>query len=194
MGIRKRSIQANYLKVNDMFELLGTGFTELNESPSAQTANKRYINQVSATQSITGYEWSTSFNTDQIASDKAIGYIRNIGEMLLTGADTETEYIIVDLDKKASEENKFRARKFKVAIAVDIGVAHYQINSRDASDQFIILPENISSEQYGIGFKEGNTQLRDQVQATLDEMFADGTVDKIAEKYSDYDIKDSLIR
>lgn len=119
MGIRKRSIQANYLKVNDMFELLGTGFTELNESPSAQTANKRYINQVSATQSITGYEWSTSFNTDQIASDKAIGYIRNIGEMLLTGADTETEYIIVDLDKKASEENKFRARKFKVAIAVD---------------------------------------------------------------------------
>ncbi len=119
MGIRKRSIQANYLKVNNMFELLGTGFTELNESPSAQTANKRYINQVSATQSITGYEWSTSFNTDQIASDKAIGYIRNIGEMLLTGADTETEYIIVDLDKKASEENKFRARKFKVAIAVD---------------------------------------------------------------------------
>lgn len=119
MGIRKRSIQANYLKVNDMFELLGTGFTELNESPSAQTANKRYINQVSATQSITGYEWSTSFNTDQIASDKAIEYIRNIGEMLLTGADTETEYIIVDLDKKASEENKFRARKFKVAIAVD---------------------------------------------------------------------------
>lgn len=119
MGIRKRSIQANYLKVNDMFELLGTGFTELNESPSAQTANKRYINQVSATQSITGYEWSTSFNTDQIVSDKAIEYIRNIGEMLLTGADTETEYIIVDLDKKASEENKFRARKFKVGIAVD---------------------------------------------------------------------------
>lgn len=119
MGIRKRSIQANYLKVNDIFELLGTGFTELNESPSAQTANKRYINQVSATQSITGYEWSTSFNTDQIVSDKAIEYIRNIGEMLLTGADTETEYIIVDLDKKASEENKFRARKFKVAIAVD---------------------------------------------------------------------------
>lgn len=119
MGIRKRSIQANYLKVNDMFELLGTGFTELNESPSAQTANKRYINQVSATQNITGYEWSTSFNTDQIVSDKAIEYIRNIGEMLLTGADTETEYIIVDLDKKASEENKFRARKFKVGIAVD---------------------------------------------------------------------------
>ena len=119
MTIRKRKIQANYLKVKEAFELLGTGFTELNESPSAQSTSKRYINQASATQSITGYEWSVSFNTDQIASDKAIEYIRNIGEMLLTGADTETEYIIVDLDKKASEENKFRARKFKVAIAVD---------------------------------------------------------------------------
>lgn len=119
MSIRKRSIQANYMDVKGTFELLGTGFTELNESPSAQTTSKKYINQVSATQSISGYEWSTSFNTDQIASDKAIEYIRNIGEMLLTGADTETEYIIVDLDKKASEENKFRARKFKVAIAVD---------------------------------------------------------------------------
>ena len=119
MSIRKRSIQANYMDVKGTFELLGTGFTELNESPSAQTTSKKYIYQVSATQSISGYEWSTSFNTDQIASDKAIEYIRNIGEMLLTGADTETEYIIVDLDKKASEENKFRARKFKVAIAVD---------------------------------------------------------------------------
>ncbi|WP_462391926.1 phage tail tube protein [Clostridium cadaveris] len=118
MAIRKRRIQANYLKVGETFELLGTGFTELNESPSAQTSSKRYINQASASQSVTGYEWSTSFNTDQIVSDKAIEYIRNIGEMQKTGADTETEYIIVDLDKEAKASG-FRARKFKIAIAVD---------------------------------------------------------------------------
>ena len=99
MGIRKRKVQANYLKVGETFELLGTGFTELNESPSAQTTSKRYVNQSSAKQSVTGYEWGTSFNADQIVSEKAIEYIRNIGEMQLTGADTETEYIIVDLDK-----------------------------------------------------------------------------------------------
>ncbi|MCI6278049.1 MAG: hypothetical protein MR639_15225 [Clostridium sp.] len=118
MAIRKRAIQANYLKVGENFELLGTGFTELNESPSAQTSSKRYINQASASQSITGYEWSTSFNTDQIVSDKAIEYIRNIGEMQKTGADTETEYVIVDLDK-AAQTAGYRARQFKVAIAVD---------------------------------------------------------------------------
>lgn len=119
MAIRKRKVQANYLKVKEAFELLGTGFTELNESPSAQTTSKRYINQSSSSQSITGYEWSTSFNTDQIVSDKAIEYIRNIGEMQKTGEETETEYIIVDLDKPAATEGAYRARQFKVAIAVD---------------------------------------------------------------------------
>lgn len=119
MTIRKRKVQANYMEVKEAFELLGTGFTELNESPSAQTTSKRYINQSSSTQSVTGYEWSSSFNTDQIVSDKAIEHIRDIGEMQKTGADTETEYIIVDLDKPGTVEGSFRARKFKVAIAVD---------------------------------------------------------------------------
>ena len=118
MGIRKRKIQANYLKVGETFELLGTGFTELNESPSAQTTSKRYINQSSSSRSVTGYEWSSSFNADQIASEKAIEHIRNIGEMQLTGADTETEYVIVDLDKEA-QNGGYRARKFNIAIAVD---------------------------------------------------------------------------
>lgn len=119
MSIRKRKVQANYLKVGEDFELLGTGFTELNESPSAQTTSKRYINQASATQSITGYEWTTSFNTDQIVSDKAIEHIRKIGEMQKTGADAESEYVIVDLDKPGTAEGTYRARKIKVAIAVD---------------------------------------------------------------------------
>lgn len=118
-SVRKRKVQANYMKVKEAFELLGTGFTELNESPSAQTTSKRYINQSSSTQSVTGYEWSSSFNTDQIVSDKAIEFIRDIGEMQKTGAETEVEYIIVDLDKPAATEGSYRARQFKIAIAVD---------------------------------------------------------------------------
>lgn len=119
MSIRKRKVQANYMKVKEAFELLGTGFTELNESPSAQTTSKRYINQSSSRQSVTGYDWGTSFNADQIVSENAIEYIRDIGEMQKTGADTETEYIIVDLDKPGTEDGSFRARKFNIAIAVD---------------------------------------------------------------------------
>ncbi len=85
MAVRKRKIQANYLEVASVFELLGTGFTELNESPSAQTTSKRYINQSSASQSITGYEWTSDYTADQINSEKAIEYIREIGEMQKRG-------------------------------------------------------------------------------------------------------------
>lgn len=67
------------------------------------------------------------------------------------------------------------------AVAMDIGVAEYQIASR--GDKFVILEEAISSEQYGIGFALGNEELRDKVQATLDDMVADGTFAAIAEEW-----------
>ena len=78
------------------------------------------------------------------------------------------------------------------AIAMDIGVAYYQMESRENPDNFIILDQEISSEQYGVGFKLGNEELRDTVQATLDEMAADGTIAKIAEEYADFGVPGSL--
>ncbi len=67
------------------------------------------------------------------------------------------------------------------AIAMDIGVAEYQIKSR--GDKFVILEEQIATEQYGVGFALGNEELRDKVQATLDAMVADGTFAAIAEEW-----------
>ena len=78
------------------------------------------------------------------------------------------------------------------AVAIDIGVAQYQI-SQKGSDQYKMLDEIISSEQYGIGFKKGNDQLKDKVQATLDEMFEDGTVEEIAQKYDTFGVPGALI-
>ncbi|MGI5892401.1 MAG: amino acid ABC transporter substrate-binding protein [Bacillota bacterium] len=72
------------------------------------------------------------------------------------------------------------------AIATDVGVANFQITDRDT--EFVILDEPLSTEQYGIGFLLGNTELRDTVQATLKEMVKDGTVDKIIEKYAKWNI------
>lgn len=78
------------------------------------------------------------------------------------------------------------------AVILDSGVAKYQVNNGNHSG-LKIINETVLSEQYGIGFKLGNTQLKDQVQKTLDEMYADGTVSKIAENYSSYGVPDSLI-
>lgn len=72
------------------------------------------------------------------------------------------------------------------AVAMDIGVAKYQIEGKES--KFIILDEPIVKEQYAIGFYKGNTEMRDKVQKALDEMAADGTFKKISEKWFGYDV------
>lgn len=119
MSVRKRIKQANYLKVGTAFEFLGFSFTDLTEKPSPKTTSKRYVGNASSSQSITSYEWSTDFEGDQIESDAAVEYIRNIGEMCLCGADAETSYLIVDIDKPGTAADTYRCRKFNVAVQVD---------------------------------------------------------------------------
>lgn len=70
------------------------------------------------------------------------------------------------------------------ALAVDIGVASYQIASR--GEGYMILEDELASEQYGIGFLLGNETLKDAVEGTLMEMVEDGTFAEIVDKYSDY--------
>ena len=57
---------------------------------------------------------------------------------------------------------------------------------------FMDLESGLTEEEYAVGFKKGNTELKDKVQKTLDEMAEDGTVDKIAEKYADYGVPGAL--
>lgn len=75
-------------------------------------------------------------------------------------------------------------------LAMDIGVANYEIAARDGG--YEILNDQLASEQYGIGFLKGNTELKDQVESTLLEMVADGTFTKIAEKYADFGLVESV--
>lgn len=118
-SIRNRTLVADYLKVEGEFVLMGTGFTDINENPNAQTNKKQYVNDKSPTSSIVSYESEFSYETDQIRDEKAVDYICAIGELHKIGADAETEYIRVDLDKAGTTENTFRARKFNVAVQVD---------------------------------------------------------------------------
>ena len=68
------------------------------------------------------------------------------------------------------------------AIAVDIGVAKYQLSQREEG-KYVIMDEPIQSEQYGIGFKKGNDELKDTVWNEVLKLYDAGEVDKLAEKY-----------
>lgn len=92
---------------------------------------------------------------------------------LVTVADYNTAFM--DLESGAVD-----------AIAMDDIVASYQIEQRNAD--FVVLEETLAAEEYGIGFKKGNEELRDQVQAALEEMAADGTLAEISENWFGKDI------
>lgn len=92
---------------------------------------------------------------------------------LLTTADYNTAFM--DLEQGAVD-----------AIAMDVIVAGYQIQQRNAD--FKILDDSLSAEEYGVGFKKGNTELRDKVQSTLEEMAEDGTLQEVSEKWFSKDV------
>lgn len=92
---------------------------------------------------------------------------------LLTTADYNTAFM--DLEQGAVD-----------AIAMDVVVAGYQISQRNAD--FVILEDSLATEEYAIGFKKGNTELKDKVQGALEEMAADGTLKTISEKWFGKDI------
>ena len=72
------------------------------------------------------------------------------------------------------------------AIVMDEIVARFEI--QQSGRDFIVLDEAVASEEYGVGFALGNEALRDQVQATLEEMAADGTLAQISNEWFGEDI------
>jgi polar amino acid transport system substrate-binding protein len=67
------------------------------------------------------------------------------------------------------------------AVAMDIGVAKRKMD--DLPGKFALLDEIVMTETYGIGFKKGNVALKDEVEAELRKIAADGTMAKIAARY-----------
>ena len=70
------------------------------------------------------------------------------------------------------------------AVACDLSIAQYQIAGNP--DAYAQLSEPLSSEHYAVGFKKGDTKTAEAVTDALKELYADGTVQKLCEKYADY--------
>lgn len=150
------------------------------------------------------YTWSTPYVDNSqvviVRKDSGIQQLSDLkGKIVVVQNDSSALAALTGED--ASEENKALAAAFKDlqqvadynsaimnlesgmvdAIAMDIGVANYQLDGKE--DTFMMLEEHLSTEAYGIGFKLGNTELRDKVQVTLLQMLYDGTFDEIVKKW-----------
>lgn len=150
-----------------------------------------------------GYEWTEAYVDNSqvivVAADSGITDLAGLaGKTVLVQADSSALSALTDPENQTNLDLAATFAKLTEvpdyltaflslesgaadAIAMDIGVAKYQIAER--GDKYIILDQAIAAEQYGVGFKLGNTELRDQVQKTLNEMVADGKFMEIATKW-----------
>lgn len=99
--------------------LFGTGATKADESFDAQTSEKRYINQVSSSQNVTGYVYSVEYEYDQIPSQKAIKFIDSVAKKEKVGSNAITDLVIVSMNLDKEADKGYPARKRKVAISPD---------------------------------------------------------------------------
>ena len=147
------------------------------------------------------YTWSDPYlNNEQVmvvASDSGIETLAD-----LAGKNVVVQAASAALDALNSEDNKELTDSFASltenpdyntafmnidsgaadAVAVDIGVAKYQLAQREEG-KYKILDEPIQNEQYGIGFKKGNDELKDLVWDEVKKLDEAGEVDKLADKY-----------
>ena len=125
---------------------------------------------------------------NKILSEESLDSIRNfIDNSKVLNNNIKWSYDIVDSSKIKTLMN------WKAPYYIHI-YSQKKENYNENNKTFKILDEELVSEKYGIAFKKGNDALRNQVQDTLDEMYADGTVDKIAQKYSDFGIPEGVIK
>ena len=145
------------------------------------------------------YEWSVPYvNNTQVIVVKADSGIKTFDDLSgkKVGVQTASAALgVLNGDQKELADSFGKLQEFSNyntafaeleadsvdAIAMDVGVAQYQIESR--GDEFIILDEKLNSEQYGIGFKKGNTELRDDVNDALKTLKENGKFDELAKKY-----------
>lgn len=156
------------------------------------------------------YTWTTPYVDNSqvviVRKDSGIEHLSELEDKIVV-VQSDSSALSALTGEDASQENKELARSMKElqqvsdynsafmnlesgmvdAIAMDIGVANYQLSTR--GDNFVMLEEKLSTEEYGVGFKKGNTELRDTVEKTLLVMLEDGTFEEVAKKW---ELQDSV--
>ena len=147
------------------------------------------------------YTWSSPYvDNSQVVLVKAGSPIKTLADLAGKIVGVQTDTPVMKALSKGGDHEKLGATFAKLivepnynqavnelaagavnAVAMDVGVAKRKMS--DLPGKFELLGEIVMTETYGIGFKLGNEELRNQVEAELRKLFADGTAAKIAEQY-----------
>ncbi|MDO4565752.1 MAG: amino acid ABC transporter substrate-binding protein [Oscillospiraceae bacterium] len=146
------------------------------------------------------YEWTQAYVDNSqvfvVRSDSGIASVADLAGKVVAAQKDSSALSAINDDPEllASFEELIEVAEYNTAfmdleqgaidaVAMDIGVAEYQMEGREAD--FTILEETLMAEQYGIGFKLGNTALRDAVEAEFVKMVEEGVVAEISAEFFD---------
>ena len=125
-------------------------------------------------------------SAEDLAGKVVITQIDSAALDVLEGDQADLAQTFGRLDTIADYNNAFMNLQSGTVDAVDcdLSIAAYQMAANP--DLYVQLSEPLSSEHYAVGFKKGDDALAKLVNDTLVEMYNDGTIKEICEKYAQY--------
>lgn len=117
---------------------------------------------------------------------------KNVGVQIGTTADEScaeylktTKFTLKQYDQVIQPFSDMKAGRID-AIVVDEVVARYYVKKEPKS--YKVSSARLTNEPIGVCFAKNNAELRDKAQKALDEMFSDGTMKKLSEKWFGEDL------
>ncbi len=121
-----------------------------------------------------------------LAGKNVITQVDSAALEVLEGDQAVLAETFAQLDQIGDYNNAFMQLESGMvdAVACDLSIAAYQMAAKP--DVYVMLDEPLSSEHYAVGFKLGDEETASLVNSTLLEMYQDGTIEALCEKYAEY--------
>jgi polar amino acid transport system substrate-binding protein len=179
------SMKENELTAGNI-DCLWNGYSYTEERNNTQTLTKPYMSNkqvvvvmknsgVTSLADLAGKKLAIQEgSTAAEALEKAVDFKESLAEVV-PFKDNVTAFL--DVESGATD-----------CILLDSVVSDYYIAQKDNSDDYLTLDETLAEEDYVIGFRKGDTALKDQIENTLLEMAEDGKLAEISTKWFGEDI------
>lgn len=120
---------------------------------------------------------------EDLAGKTVLTQVDSAAEAVLNGDKADLTATFASLDTIGDYNTAFMQLEAGAvdAVACDLSIAQYQLAGKDI---YVQLDEELSKENYAVGFKKGDQELADTVTATLKDMTDDGFIEQLCEKYA----------
>lgn len=120
---------------------------------------------------------------EDLAGKTVLTQVDSAAEAVLNGDKADLTATFASLDTIGDYNTAFMQLEAGAvdAVACDLSIAQYQLAGKDI---YVQLDEELSKENYAVGFKKGDRALADAVTATLKDMTDDGFIEQLCEKYA----------